>query len=85
MAVLLPHPLPGVLHGSRCLSFVLGVRRVPGHLSALVPAVSGSLAAGAVALGGRSSSLSVSMAPRALASGRARLDAAVKQIMPKCK
>lgn len=52
---------------------------------ALVLAVKGSLAAGAVALGGRSISLSVGMAPGALASGRVRLDAAVKQIMPKCK
>lgn len=52
---------------------------------ALVLAVKGSLAAGAVGLGGRACSLSVGTAPRALACGRARLDAAVKQIMPKCK
>lgn len=52
---------------------------------ALVSAMRGSLAAGAKAFGGRTGSLSISRAPRALASGRAQLDTAVKQIMPKCK
>lgn len=72
VGVLLPHLLPEAVFGSRCFSLVFGVRWVSGLLFlAVVPAVKGSLVARAIALGGRTGSLSVGTTPRALASGRA--------------